>query len=84
MANGVLGYTRSLGKLYQNGQLKTLTTYTWYGSAIPYPVSIGNATRQWPDTPRTMGTVYIQAAVFYNVALSDAQHVELAEKMNAI
>ncbi len=31
-----------------------------------------------------MGTVYIQAAVFYNVELSDAQHVELAEKMNAI
>lgn len=33
---------------------------------------------------RTMGTVYIQAAVFYNAALSDAQHVELAEKMNLI
>jgi len=84
MANGVLGYTRSLGKLYQNGQLKSLTTYTWSGAYYPVIVSIGQASRQPQGPYRTLGTVYIQAAVFYNVALSDAQHVELAEKMNAI
>jgi len=84
MANGVLGYTRSLGKLYQNGQLKSLTTYNWDYADVGHPVSIGNATRQAPDWYRNFGTVYIQAAVFYNVALSDAQHAELAEKMNAI
>ena len=84
MPNGVLSYTRSLGKLYQNGQLKSLTTYNWDYADVGHPVSIGNATRQAPDWYRTMGTVYIQAAVFYNVALSDSQHVELAEKMNLI
>jgi hypothetical protein len=85
MANGVLGYTRSLGKLYQNGQLKTTTTWaTWIFTEDPYTVSVGNATRQNYWESRTMGTVYIQAAVFYNIALSDAQHAELAEKMNAI
>ena len=84
MSNGVLGYTRSLGKLYKNGQLKSLTTYTWDYADAAYPISIGNAVRQPSGYPRAMGTVYIQAAVFYNIALSDAQHVELAEKMNAI
>jgi len=84
MSSGVLGYTWSLGKLYQNGQLKSTTTIALSGSSTKYPVSIGNATAQGTPADRTMGTVYIQAAVFYNVALSDAQHVELAEKMNAI
>ena len=84
LANGVLGYTRSLDKLYQNGQSKTLTTYTFGAAADPFPVSVGNAMRSNTALTRYMGTVYIQAAVFYNVALSDAQHAELAEKMNAI
>ena len=84
MANGVLGYTRSLDKLYQNGQSKTLTTYTFGAAADPFPVSVGNAMRSNTALTRYMGTVYIQAAVFYNVALSDAQHAELAVKMNAI
>lgn len=84
MANGVLGYTRSLGKLYQNGQLKSLTGYTWSGAYYPIIVSIGQASRQPQGPYRALGSVYIQAAVFYNVELSDAQHVELAEKMNAI
>lgn len=84
MANGVLGYTRSLGKLYQNGQLKSLTTYTWSGAYYADSISIGHATRQPQGAYRELGSVYIQAAVFYNIALSDAQHVELAEKMNAI
>ena len=84
MANGTLGYTRSLGKLYQNGQSETLTEDTWGGGVISRTASIGNATRYHSTVPLTMGTVYIQAAVFYSVALSDAQHAELAEKMNAI
>jgi len=84
MANGVLGYTRSLGKLYQNGQLKSLTAYTWSGAAYEDLVSIGQASRNANYNYRALGSVYIQAAVFYNVALSDAQHLELAEKMNAI
>ena len=86
MGSGVLGYTRSLSKLYQNGQLKSLTTYTWSGAIWPSVagVSIGQATRVPNGGSRNAGTVYIQAAVFYNVALSDAQHLELAEKMNAI
>ena len=82
MSNGVLGYTRSLDKLYQNGVLKTLTTSNWTTAGSPYYCSIGNATRQSAPA-RTMGTVYIQAVVFYDVALSDDQHAELAEKMNA-
>jgi hypothetical protein len=84
MAYGVLGYTRSLAKLYQNGQSKSITTYQWTFAATAYTVSIGNATRLTLEYSRTMGTVYIQAVAFYNVALSDAQHAELAEKMNAI
>lgn len=84
MANGVLGYSRLLGKLYKNGQSISLTTHTWKGANVAYPISIGNATRQASPPSRTMGTVYIQAAVFYNIALSDAQHLELSEKMNAI
>ena len=64
-------------------QSKTLTTYTWTEADMAFYVSIGNGSRG--DYPlRTMGTVYIQAAVFYSVTLSDSQHAELAEKMNAI
>ena len=80
-ASGTLACDWVNCKLRHDGlQQSTTTTTNWSSSA--YPAECVFAAPSYSSL--AVGTMYLSALVFYNCVLTDAQHVQLANQINAL
>ena len=86
VSSAVLACDWSDYKVWRDGVSQSLSltagSYNWPGnnSSWTYPRVFTTCT----NTKLARGTMYLSALVFYNTVLTDAQHVQLANQINAL
>ena len=84
-ATGCLACDWSTFKMWRDGLTLSLTAGSRSGYYPTYFNAWTNArVFTTPTTALARGTMYLSALVFYNTVLTDAQHVQLANQINAL
>ena len=80
---GVLACDWSNYKIWYNGLSQSLSN-TAYAAISSFHWTYPRVFTTCKNTSLACGTIYLSALVFYNTVLTDAQHVQLANQINAL